>query len=343
MFWLAFADRDENPRPEAARPATEPTEAEEPQDSVDVGDEINTVLLRILPWAISLLLHVAVVLIAIFAVWSVRFEMDSEETIIPDARLSKTPGAPLTMRRTRQRTTTSSRRSVSPTRSRQASLVESKVTEERVIGLVGQTGQATSPFGIADAAGSGFDVNFLGSGGNAREIVFVIDASGSLIDTLDFVINELKLTINRLSAGQNFAVLFFQGDNVIEVPPRGMKPADGENKDRVKKWIDPSAGNIIPGGKTSPVKAIERALRYRPQLIFLLSDNITGQGIYQVDQHQLLKSIERANRGAAKINTLQFLYPDPLERDGLKPTMELIASSTGGVYDFIDARDLGIE
>ena len=100
---------------------------------------------------------------------------------------------------------------------------------------------------------------------------------------------------------------------------------------------------MTPKGLSNPVKALRLALRYRPQLLFVLSDNITGQGRYEVDQRRLLASIERENKSATKINTIQFVYPDPLEKFSLKATLQLIAERTGGIYKFLDARELGIE
>ena len=88
-----------------------------------------------------------------------------------------------------------------------------------------------------------------------------------------------------------------------------------------------------PTGLSNPVKAITRAIQYQPEVIFLLSDNITGQGRYEVDQKQLLAQIEHANsRSRTVINTIQFLYPDHLARYGLKPTLEEIADKTEASY-----------
>ena len=338
MLWLSFAvDTASN----SGKPNPDPA----PEDP-DAPDKQETqVLLALMPWVISLLLHIAIVLLAIFVVWSVRFEADPEEFIVPDARLSQTPRAPLQMRQNKKmKKPATSQRSVRSVRNQAATSTEAPVeSRTKVIGAVGAAGGRVSPFGTAVRAESGFQVSFYGTGGNAKKIVYVIDASGSLIDSLDFVINELKRSINQLTEQQHFAVFFFQGDRVIEVPSRGMKVAKADNKEKVIRWIDPSAGNIIAGGKTEPLKAIERALKYRPHLLFLLSDNITGTGIYQIDQRQLLQAIQRSNRHGTKINTFQFLYPDPLVRHGFRSTMEMIAETTGGRYKFIDARELGYE
>ena len=67
--------------------------------------------------------------------------------------------------------------------------------KSQVIGLAGGTPSAGSPLGIGNESGEGLDVAFGGTGGNAKTLVYLIDASGSLIDTLPFVIPDLKNSI----------------------------------------------------------------------------------------------------------------------------------------------------
>ena len=313
------------------------------EDRPTVGQEINATLMALLPWGISVVFHLGIVLLAIFVVWSTIRGTDDEEIIIPSARLSETPGAPLQQMTTeRVRSPRTTRRSVTRTQTR--SLLDAKITTDNA--LIGLAGAAkASPFNPGIAEGAAFRTNFMGSGGNAKKIVFIVDASGSLIDTLPNVILELKKSVQQLSERQSFTVIFFQGDAVIEVPPPGWKRADFAHKKSVSEWIDPDSHNIEPGGKSNPVKAIRLAMRYKPELIYLLSDNITGAGSgkYEIDQRRLLVEIRRANTAKTKINTIQFLYPDPLKDAGLQGTMELIAEQSGGVYKFVDAAELNLE
>ena len=95
--------------------------------------------------------------------------------------------------------------------------------------------------------------------------------------------------------------------------------------------------------------AIVRALTYKPQLVFLLSDNLTGGGQgatqHEIFQDDLMDAIRKANdhKPPAKFNTIQFLYEDPLVRAGLTGTLQLIADDSGGNYKFIGARDLNLK
>jgi len=348
MFKLSFAETRQ-PAPAPTDPQGDPSLDEEEEPSA--SEEAGVVVMALLPWGISILFHAALVVLAFFIIWAVIQEQTEEELIIPDVRLSENPGAPLTMKQMEKVTPSSARRSVTRTTTpTQTSSLTTKVNlKTPLIGVQGSVGGKSSPFGTTVGEGAGFNANFFGSGGNARNIVFVVDASGSLLDTFPFVILELKKTVRDLSEKQSFTIIFFQGDEAVEVPaPRvGMKPATAEVKQQVIDWIDPAAGNIQPRGGTNPLPGMQKALRYRPQLLYLLSDNITGGGTgatqYEIEQKRLLDEIERANTANTKINTIQFLYPDPLSKvPGKKGTLEQIAGMTGGIYKFVDAGDLNI-
>lgn len=122
--------------------------------------------------------------------------------------------------------------------------------------------------------------------------------------------------------------------------PPGMKKADERVKARRTAWLND--GPVIPSGQANPTEAIRLALSYKPQAIFLLSDDITGRGRHGIDQRRLLAAIEQHNTSRTAIYTIQYIYPDPLERYGLKPTLRLIAERTGGEYKFLHARELGL-
>jgi hypothetical protein len=350
MFPLFFAASSDKPEvlpadPDAPRPEGEEEEEESVKEAMAAA-----LSAKLVGWGVSILMHAGLVLLAAFLVWSYIEKVQDDEVIIPIARLSEMPGTPMTqteMQRQEQ-SSASQRRNITRTQTPQ-STVQSKVTAQNtLIGLAGGAASKASPIGTAVGAGQDVGVGFYGTGGNARRIAYVVDASGSLMDTLPFVILELKRSIAELSEQQSFTVLFFQAGldgkpRVIEGPTRGLKPATAQNKQAVINWIDPTAGNVVPTGKTNPMAAIRQALTYRPQLLFLLSDNITGGGIYELDQRLLVSEIKKANRDNTKINTIQFLVADPLASvPGMRGTLQLIAEETGGIFKFVDARELGL-
>jgi hypothetical protein len=315
---------------------------ERPGGGVPEEDTVATLL----PWGVSFLLHAGLVLLALFVVWSTVLLTDDEQVIIPTARLSKMPGAALQIKQTpRLKADPLARRTVSPLRNKTpVQLLTQPQSDASLVGVLGSSGDA-NPFQTTVAGGGELRAQFLGSGGNAQRIAFVIDASGTLIDLFPFVQRELKKSISQLSARQNFTVIFFQRGEVIEVPPDGIdaKRATSQMKQQVIEWLGEENYHVVPQYKGNPVRALRRALGYEPQLIFLLSDEITGQGQYEINQRVLLDEIDRVNRSGTKINTLQFIYEDPLVKAGLRGTMELIAERSGGVYKFVSKEELNIE
>ncbi len=145
-------------------------------------------------------------------------------------------------------------------------------------------GLDSSPPSRADfRAGRAEAASFVGlTTTNAKHIVYVIDASGSMIPTLPIVIGELSRSLSALSDRQSFAIIFFRRNAALMVPPAGRLPtATPEARRLALAWIDE---NVVPAGRSNPLAAIEKALGLEPDVIFLLSENITGSGEFEIDQ-----------------------------------------------------------
>ncbi len=188
----------------------------------------------------------------------------------------------------------------------------------------------------------------------SSNIVYIVDASGSMITSLPFIITELQRSISALAPDQRFRVIFFQRNNALLVPgpsessppalPARLLAASASNRQFVSDWIQLDRSNIRAQGRSNPLAALSLALSNldpAPDLIFLLSSDITGVGEFEISQAELLKTIERLNRNPdgsrkALIRTIQFLDPDPLE------TLRKIAQRNGGPdgYRFVDRAAL---
>ncbi len=334
-----------------------------------------------MPWAISTVFHIAVLFLLVFMVWTANPASDKtrEETIIPIANLSASDllgGAPAVHLNGESSGVGAGLNTPSPSRLAEtpsavpvvhdgsrglamgpngpsligiggSNAVSGPESAEVSLGGVlgpgrGQDLADDNPF-AGGTGGGQFSTSMYGLGGNAHQLVYLVDASGSLVDSFPFVIQELKRSITALSEKQEFTVIFFQGQHATEVPPSGLRWATAANKDQVTQWMDPAKGNIVPANQSNPIKALQLGLQYHPDLMFLLSDDITGRGQYEVDQRRLLKEIQRANTHGTKINTIQFIYPDPLMAAHVKGTMQLIAEQSGGLYKFLTGRELGIQ
>ncbi len=327
----------------SAVPVPPPEEEEQEQKQATVADEVGDALQTVLPWMTSLLFHVAIVVLALFVVWSVAPVLEEDDVpIIPSARLTDKPGGALSQSESVQMESTAQnvRNVQSESVSTDQAIENLNTNLDSNLELVGVSGGAASdggklaPFGTT--AEGGIKADFYGTGGNARKIIYIVDASGSLIDSLPFVIQELKDSISGLSDQQQYSIIFFQAGDPIEVPPKGWKTANAEIKRLTMDWISLESAHIIPRGKTDPIKAIQMAIRYKPELVFVLSDNITGRGEYEVDRAELLKFLKDNTDPKTKINTIQFLYPDSLN------TLKDIAAQHGGIYKFVTEEDLGL-
>ena len=329
-------------------------------------------------WAFSILLHLALVLFAGVWVWQ-QPPKQLRDPVIPTVRLSATPGGAVFDQQTQL--------AESLPKLDMQTLMEP--TFEQLPGLSSDVSQATASLLIPSplpltapraltptpAAKSLVGSNpfaglmpnaleptaaFFGVAGNAQNIVYVVDASGSLIDTLPYVLAELRRSILRLSQEQRFTVLFFQGNSVLQIPPAGLRQATIVNQQRAVQWVDPDAGHLFAKGKSNPLPALKQALSYEPDLLFLLTDNLAAQQSGMADDQTLLREIATANTVQTAIHTIQFLYHDPppespdpgIADPGDAPSsnsnsggggislLKRLAQQHGGKYTFIDAKDL---
>ncbi|MFI4859814.1 MAG: hypothetical protein ACIAXF_03930 [Phycisphaerales bacterium JB063] len=353
MLFGFAANRASAPGPEHAPP--QPELDEEFDDEESVGDEISDTLMALMPWGISILFHVALVVAAFFFVWQIIMTEEPEPPVIPDAAFSETPGSPDPIETVDEQTSDAPPTvpTIDPTTNPPSPVMNVTDIQSLSVGATTAGGTPGSSFTSGNGTGT-FGTNVFGNGGTARNIAFIVDASGSMVDTMPLVINELKRVINELDPAQKFTIIFFNAEGVHEVPgPTGrtnLRPATVEFKQMASNWITLDNHNIEPNGRGSvnAIPAIELALKYQPQLVFLLSDNLTGGGqgatTHEIFQSDVMRAIERANDHTppAKINCIQFIYRDPLLNAGLRGTLERIAEETDGVYKFLSERDLNL-
>jgi hypothetical protein len=160
---------------------------------------------------------------------------------------------------------------------------------------------------------------------------------------MKIVVDELARSLESLNLKQSFSVIFFQQNKALAMPPvNQMLIADDKEKVRSLEWI---RENIVPQGRSNPLAAIELAMSHKPDVVFILSEGITGSGEFEIDQQDLLARINELNpidpaigRRRTQINCIQFLAPDPLD------TLKLIAQQHGGAngYKFLSRAELGL-
>lgn len=172
-------------------------------------------------------------------------------------------------------------------------------------------------FGIPGTVGSGGTVR------GARQIVFVVDRSGSMADTFQHVKNELRRSIKALRQSQKFHVVFFASGAPLENPPGRCVSAISANKEEFFTFLD----RITAGGGTYPEQAMYRALQLQPELIYMLTDG-------QFDAALLPKLREWNKDLKAKISTIAYV-----SNEG-QPLLERIAREHNGEFRFVREEDL---
>lgn len=355
---LGFASGKENTPSNSPSTTPNPDFDDDFLDEEDdsVGDEIAKTLVALMPWGISILFHVALIVIAFFLVWQTIIHAEEEQPVIPDSKLSQAPTAPMVVDTVEDQSSEASAivPAVDPVVTDPTPVVAATPVPAVMVSQSFSGGSPGGPLGSGNGNGD-FGTGVFGNGGNAKNIAFIVDASGSMVDVLPLVVNELKRVVNELDPKQKITIIMFSGSGIYEVPGgggvRGLRACTPKFKEDIRTWVSLENFKFETGGRGSihVEEAISRGLAYRPQLVFLLSDNLTGGGQgatqHEIFQDDLMKALREANkhRPPAKFNTLQFIYEDPLIRAGLKGTLQLIAEETGGNYKFIGNRDLNLK
>ena len=306
-----------------------------PEDSpADAVHEDSTLgaLAALLPWAVSIVFHVAVFLAALFIVLTVRESANMDRIVIPDARLTRNPGSPIrpAPEQAAARASQTLRQMRTPVYQKHAKMLlterPSQSKSELSIVGIGAPG-AGARMGLRGFGGGGPKASFLGSGGNAYKVVYVIDRSGSMIMTMDFVMHELRKSINALQPIQSFHVIFFSSEKPEEMKPRRLARALAKRKKDAFTFLD----TIVAEGRTDPIPALQAAFRVPggpPELIYFMTD-----GEFDPSVVARIRGWNRDKK--VKINTIAFLY-----RSG-EALLKQIARDSNGRYKFVSAADLG--
>jgi len=175
---------------------------------------------------------------------------------------------------------------------------------------------------------------FFRSGGDAHHIVYLIDRSGSMVESFDAVRNEMKISIARLRAEHDLHIILFAKGVPQEGGSRALVPATPKNKEAAATFLD----SIRAAGQTDPLPALKRAFEVlakadptKPgKLIYLLTD-----GNFP-DNAAVLALVRKLNKDkGVQINT--YLYGNrPPEAVKL---MTQIAEENSGRYKFVSTDE----
>ena len=124
-------------------------------------------------------------------------------------------------------------------------------------------------FGTPDGGALGPTSPMFGRGGNVRRIVYVCDATGTMLSKFAGLRQELANAVNALKPLQSFNVIFFYDNGKVgTINPDALVPASADNKRKTFSFME----NFTTGGTTDPIPALRAAFKQQPELIYFLSD-----------------------------------------------------------------------
>ena len=330
------------PRPQVppgARPVQPAQDQPEEQYPVEPAqDALMSVMARLMPWIISAFFHAGVLVILAF-ITIVMFKTTAPaEITVPDAEFSDQAGRRINPGRTDPQLRA---RSLQPVNQRAWSQRDTVVplndtgdTEDR-ISLYGISGGAAggraADFGLLPG-GAGRPTRFFDVRADAYHIVYVVDRSGSMLDTFDEVRREMLRSISRLHSSQTFHVVFFASGTPRENPPRRLVHATENHKREALKYLK----TIQPEGQTDPIPALKRAFQVmkntpnekRGKLIYLLTDAEFP------DNEQVLRSVRSMNASkSVHINTILHHH----RSESAMRVLRRIAEENGGRFKFVES------
>ncbi|HEY8746441.1 MAG TPA: VWA domain-containing protein [Tepidisphaeraceae bacterium] len=193
----------------------------------------------------------------------------------------------------------------------------------------GDGGGPLAMFGTPGGGGLGLKGPVFGASGNAKKIVFVCDASGSMLQKFDALKRELSRTVRQLRPSQSFSLIFFQ-EQSFKALNQSLIIARPDTKRQADEFLD----TIVPRAETNPLPALELAFKQKPELIYLLTD-----GDFP-DNNAVLRLIQQLDKdGKVKINTIAFVNEKDKDTDFMA-LLQKIAKDTGGIYRMVRENDL---
>ena len=196
-----------------------------------------------------------------------------------------------------------------------------------VPGVPGVPAVPTAP--TVPAAAAPDNRMFVGSN-DAGSVVFLCDASGSMLNKVATLKNELQNSIAALGPGQSFNVIFMQDQKCVALGRNAQVAATAENKRRAYAFLD----NVTISGTTDPIPGLTLAFARHPQLLYLLTD-----GDFPDNKAVQTKVAELNRDRKTKVNTIAFVNKSDTDTEFLT-LLEGIAKANGGVFRRVEEEKL---
>ena len=169
------------------------------------------------------------------------------------------------------------------------------------------------------------------------DIVYVIDRSGSMLDTFDVVRKELARSLSRLDPRYRFHIIFFADGDAMESPPGKLVVATDDRRLEAWKFVE----TVQPQGRTGPIPALKRAFevlkekregnaKSAGQIIYLLTD-----GEFP-DNDKVIAAAKSLNPDkTVKVHTILHVHKSP----AAEKVLTEIAEDSGGTFKFVPEQE----
>ncbi len=162
-----------------------------------------------------------------------------------------------------------------------------------------------------------------------RRIIFLLDASGSMINKMAALKRQISKAVAGMDREQSFNVIFFQ-DNKCDMADTRLLTATPANKKKLDTFLE----NVTTTGTTDPIPGIEAAFQQKPDTIYLLTD-----GDFP-DNDAVLKKIRDLNKDKhVRVNTIAFVTAGDNDT-AFKELLTTLAKENRGQYKHVEADKL---
>ena len=162
------------------------------------------------------------------------------------------------------------------------------------------------------------------------DVIYLVDRNGSMLDSLDYVRNDLYKSIGKLNSSQQFRVIFFSNDKgITRIPTEGgFFKVTRESKLATKKEL----WKIMAMGRTDPLPAIREAFSGmtdgKKYHLFLITDSLFP------NNKKILQLLAEKNKDK-RVHVKTFLYGEKAPDAKTTRYMMKIAKTYGGKYQYI--------
>lgn len=172
----------------------------------------------------------------------------------------------------------------------------------------------------------GGEFSILGLSTVQKDIVIVVDMSGSMRSHTDKVTAAINEVLAQLQSDNRFLILGYRGGPTFETFPGNgrLGRADAGTVQQARTFVSNLPRRF--GGGTPTQTALVRALNLQPEAIILMSDGAPDDG----NAVSIVNNITRRNRGQVEIHTVAI--GDYTEDKSLTLFLQAIARNNRGQF-----------